>query len=159
MAKPKPWDSLLKMLVRVNPSAFVQWLIPGAEFVKEQPYDLESQKREVDALLEVIVNGQRVLLHIEFQTYNDKTMAERLLLYNVLVRNVYGMSVLSCVIYLLQDGTIQQSPLLVMFPENKKVLEFHFESIEIGELTPEDILSTGITSLIPLLPLTKDGMN
>lgn len=41
----------------------------------------------------------------------------------------------------------------------RKKHEFHFESIEIGELAPEDILSTGIISLIPLLPLTRNGTN
>ncbi len=37
VAKEKPWDSILKQLIRVNPASFVQWLIPGTVFVKEQP--------------------------------------------------------------------------------------------------------------------------
>ncbi len=157
VAKEKPWDSILKQLIRVNPASFVQWLIPGTVFVKEQPQDLESQKREVDALLEVVADEQRALLHIEFQTYRDTTMAELLLLYNVLARSVYNLPVLSCVIYLLKDGTIPQSPLLVTFPGGKKVHEFHFESIEIGKLSADDILDLNIIALIPLIPLTKDG--
>ena len=61
MAKGKPWDSLLKQLIHVNPDSFVQWILPGAIFVKEQPQELESLIREVDALLKVIVNEQHSL--------------------------------------------------------------------------------------------------
>ncbi len=157
MANDKSWDSLLKRLIHVNPAAFVHWLILGAEFLKERSQELESQKREVDALLEVIIDGQVVLLHIEFQTYHDATMAERLLLYNVLTRNAYKFPVLSCVIYLLKDGPVPQSPLVVTLAGRKKLLEFHFESIEMEQLTPEDILGLHNVALIPLLPLTKDG--
>ncbi len=157
MAKKKSWDSTLKWLIRVNPAAFVQWLVPGAVFVREQLYELESQKREVDALLEITVNGTLMLLHIEFQTYNDATMADRLLLYNVLARSVHGLPVLSCVIYLLKDGTVEQSPLRITLPNGRMMHEFHFESIEIGQLSPEDILNMNTVALLPLLPLTRGG--
>ena len=157
MAKKKSWDSTLKRLIHVNPPAFVQWLIPNAVFLGEQPSELESLKREVDVLLEVMIDRQRMLLHIEFQTYNDTTMAERLLLYNVLARNVHKLPVFSCVIYLLKDGPVQQSPLRIAFPDGTTIHEFHFESIEIGQLAPDNILNTGFVALIPLLPLTQGG--
>jgi len=157
VTKSKPWDSTLKWLIRVNPSAFVHWFLPGAVFVRERPYELEIDKREVDALLETTANGQQMLLHIEFQAYNDTTMAERLLLYNVLAREVHKLPVLSCVVYLLKDGVVPQSPLRLTIPTGQNILEFHFESIEMGELNPEDILSMQSVALIPLLPLTKGG--
>jgi len=159
VANKQSWDSTLKWLIRVNPTGFVQWLIPGAVFVKEQPSSLQSQEREVDALLEVTMNGVRMLLHIEFQTYNDVTMAERLLLYNVLARSVHGVPVWSCVIYLLKDGMVRQSPLRIALPDGQTVHEFHFESIEIGQLSPDDILNMNNIALIPLMPLTNDGAN
>jgi hypothetical protein len=42
-------------------------------------------------------------------------------------------------------------------PGDNEVLRFHFLSIEMGKLTPEDILQTQQTGLYPLLPLTKGG--
>ena len=159
MATSKPWDSTLKRLVHANPSAFVQWLLPGAVFVEERPSEIESLKREVDALLEVTANGQPMLLHIEFQTYNDATMATRLLLYNVLLMNVYQLPVLSCVIYLLRDGTVSQSPLDVFVPTGHLTHKFYFESIEIGQFTPEDMFNMGSEALIALVPLTQGGTN
>ena len=157
MAKTKSWDSTLKRLIHVNPNEFVQWLIPNATYLSEQPSELESLQREVDILLQVMMNGQRMLLHIEFQTYNDRDMAERLLLYNVLARNAHKLPVFSCVIYLLKDGVVPQSPFRITFPDGELIHEFRFESIEIGQLTPDDILNIDSITLLPLLPLTQGG--
>ena len=98
-----------------------------------------------------------MLVHIEFQTYNDADMAERLLRYNVLVRSEYNLPVLSFVIYLLSDGKVPQSPLSWTVPGGQEVLQFHFRSIELSELLPEDLLKIGHPGLLPLLPLTKGG--
>lgn len=98
-----------------------------------------------------------MLLHIEFQTYNDAAMAERLLRYNVLARSEYKLPVEPYVIYLLRDGEVPKSPLIWTCPRDNKVLEFHFHSIELGKMKPEELISTGLPDLLPLLPLTKDG--
>jgi predicted transposase/invertase (TIGR01784 family) len=153
----KPWDESMKTLVRANPQAFVRWLIPNAKFLKEHREKLKDWDQEVDLLLEILVDGEIMLLHVEFQTYNDTTMAERLLRYNVAARHEHTLPVLSFVIYLLKDGTIVPSPLRWVVPTGQEVLQFHFHTIEIGELSPEDIRSTGEVNLLPLLPLTKDG--
>ncbi len=157
MAESKPWDSTLKRLIRINPSAFVKWLLPNAVFLRELPRELQSQQREVDALVEIFLDKERVLLHIEFQTYNDSKMADRLLLYNVFTRSVYNLPVISWVIYLLEGGSVQQSPFSISLLNGKKINDFYYDSTKIGQLTPEDIIKLGITALIPLLPLTKGG--
>ena len=151
------WDSTLKQLIHINPAAFVQWLVPGAAFVQERVQELQSEKREMDALLEIVVNEQSMLLHIEFQTRNDASMGERLLLYNILARNAHKLPVFSCVLYLLKDGNVSQSPLRLTIPSGQTIIEFYYQSIEIGKLTSEDILNIGNPTLIPLLPLTKGG--
>jgi len=139
----KPWDDSLRTLVRVNPQAFVVWLLETAQFLEELPHKLKTWKLEVDALLRVIVNGVEMLLHIEFQSSNDPTMAERLLRYNVLARSDYGLPVLSCVIYLFRDGDVPKSPLNWTIPTGQEVLQFHFGSIKLGELSPEALLQIG----------------
>jgi len=98
-----------------------------------------------------------MLLHIEFQTCNDSSMAERLLRYNVLARSEYNLPVLSCVIYLLRDGNIPRSPLTWTVPTGQEILLFSFENIELGELPPEEILQMKQPGLLPLLPLAKGG--
>lgn len=94
----KPWDDSLRKLVRANPQAFLTWILGDAEFLGELPEKLKTWNLEVDALLRTSVRGRQMLLHIEFQTYNDVEMAERLLRYNVLTRSEYKLPVVSCVI-------------------------------------------------------------
>jgi predicted transposase/invertase (TIGR01784 family) len=153
----KPWDDSLKKLVQADPQAFVSWFVPGASFIGARPQELKHWTLEVDALLEVKVGGEDMLLHLEFQTYNDPDMAERLLRYNVLTRSEHKLPVLSCVIYLLDEGEMLSSPLIWIVPNGQEVLRFHYQSIALGVLSPEDLLRTGQTGLLPLLPLTKRG--
>ena len=153
----KSWDSTLKRLVHADPPAFVQWLVPEAEFIEELPTQIESLQREVDALLSVTYNDHPMLLHIEFQTYNDPTMGQRLMTYNMLLMNVHQLPVLSCVIYLLRDGNVSQSPLNIFVPTGYLVHTFNYVSVEIGRLTAEEVFSIGSDSLLALVPLAADG--
>ena len=153
----KPWDESLKKLVQADPQAFVSWFVPDASFTGARPHELKHWTLEVDALLEVQVNGQDMLLHLEFQTYNDPAMAEHLLRYNVLARSELRLPVLSCVIYLLASGEAATSPLSWMLPTEQEVLRFHYQSIALKALLPEGVMRTGLTGLLPLLPLTKHG--
>ncbi|HEU0001750.1 MAG TPA: hypothetical protein VFQ36_12670 [Ktedonobacteraceae bacterium] len=159
ITEDKSWDDSLKNLVDANPQAFVEWLLGKGEFRGKLPYQLKNWRLEVDALLKVEVEDEEMLLEIEFQTYHDSDMAERLLRYNVLARSEYKLPVLSVVIYLLKDGNVPQSPLIWKIPTGKGVLEFYFESIELGDISPVELISIGQPGLLPLLPLTKDGAN
>lgn len=153
----KPWDDSLRKLVRANPQAFVSWILGEAEFIGELPEKLKTWNLEVDALLRTSVKGHQMLLHIEFQTYNDLEMAERLLRYNVLLRSEYKLPVVSCVIYLLRDGAVPLSQLIWNAPIGRDVIHFFFESIELGKLSPDDLLTMEQPGLLSLLPLTKGG--
>ncbi len=153
----KYWDESMRKLLRIDPQAFVDLVLPQAQYVKLRSEQLKAWNLEVDALVEVVVENEPMLTHYEFQTYNDPTMPERLLRYNVLARSEYNLPVLSCVIYLLKDGTVKQPPLSWDIPTRKNMLQFEYETIEMGELTPQDILKTGQAVLLPLLPLTKGG--
>ena len=147
----------MRSLVRASPQAFVSLVLGDAQFNRELPHKLKTWKQEVDSLLDVTFKGQEMLVHFEFQTYNDSTMSERMLRYNVLIRSEYDLPVLSCVIYLLRDGNVPVPPLSWMVPTGHKVLDFYFESIELGEWPPEVLLQRGEPGLLPLLPLTRGG--
>jgi len=153
----KPWDDSLKKLVHTDPQAFVTWLFPGGTFIGERPHELKHWTLEIDALLGVTVSEQEMLLHLEFQTYHDPAMAERLLCYNVLARSEHKLPVLSCVVYLLKDGEALPSPLSWKLPNGQEVLQFHYQSVELAALSPEDLLGSGQPGLLPLLPLTNGG--
>lgn len=135
----KPYDDGLKYLVRANPRAFVLWLLASAQFVAQRPYELKNWKMEMDSLIEVIVNGMSMLLHIEFQTHHDDDMNERILRYNVLARSEYKLPVLSIVIYLPKDDKAPLLPMIWTVPTGLEVLHFHYESITLADL-PSDAL-------------------
>lgn len=84
---PKDWDDSLRSMIRDDPQAFIDLLLSQGqvEFVGQLPEKLKTWKLEVDALVKVVTDDEKLMLvHFEFQTRNDPTMPERLLQYNVL---------------------------------------------------------------------------
>lgn len=154
----KPWDSACKRLFQNNPQDFIEWLTQQpCTIIKELPRELNNVLMEVDGLILVKIAGIPAIYHFEFQTYYDGRMAERLLRYNIEIRWIYELPVYSFVIHLLGDGEIATSPLSLAMPDGQEVVTFHYQSMEISQLEPEDIVRTGKTSLLAFLPLTKGG--
>ena len=152
-----PWDASLKVLLSENPQDFATWLLKGSVVKEKLLTEFTGRKVSADALLNVIYNGEEVLLHIEFQSENDTTMADRLLEYNFRARREHKRDVYSCVIYLRQDGNVPTSPLIWTFTKDKEILRFHFQSIKIAKLSAGDLRQTNLLGLLPLMILTKDG--
>src|SRR5947209_20388982 len=90
-----PWDDALQSLIRADPEAFIRLALEHARFKQQLPRKLKTWKLEVDGLVLVTVEevgtgiDKDMLINFEFQTYNDSTMQERLLRYNVLIRSEY----------------------------------------------------------------------
>ena len=81
---PKPYDDAMKKLVGGNPQDLVSWVIPGAQFGKQLPFELSVENIYADGLLQATLDGKEFLAHIEFQSSYDGRIGERLLEYNVL---------------------------------------------------------------------------
>jgi predicted transposase YdaD len=154
---PGQWDDSLKMFISENPQDFASWLLEGAQVKRKLLTGFKTRTIDADALLEVILNGEDMLLQIEFQSTNDPTIGERLLEYNFEAKREHKLPVHSCVIYLKNDGDIPKSPLSWKLPNGREVLQFHYQSIELGKLSTEALRRTRLTGLLPLLILTKDG--
>jgi predicted transposase YdaD len=155
---PKPYDDALKKLVMGSPQDLVLWVLPGAQFGKQLPYELSVENIYADGLLHVSLDAKEFLLHFEFQSSNDIYIGERLLEYNVLASRQYNyLPVYSCVVYLKNHGDVPKSPFIRELPTGEEVVRFHYRSIELGKLASEELVQTGLVGLLPLLPLTKDG--
>lgn len=155
---PKPYDDAMKKLVGGNPQDLVSWVLPGAQFGKQLPFELSVENIYADGLLQVSLDGNEFLAHIEFQSSYDGHIGERLLEYNVLAsRQYHYLPVYSCVIYLKNHSEVPMSPLIRGLPNGEEVVRFHYRSIELGKLVAGELLQTGLVGLLPLLPLTKDG--
>ncbi len=154
---PGQWDDSLKMFISENPQDFASWLFEGAQVRGKLLTEFKTRTIDADALLEVMLNGEDMLLQIEFQSTNDPTIGARLLEYNFEAKREHKLPVHSCVIYLKNDGDVPRSPLKWKLPNGQEVLQFHYQSIELGRLPTEALRRTRLTGLLPLLILTKDG--
>ncbi|MBV9021919.1 MAG: hypothetical protein JOZ71_14550 [Ktedonobacteraceae bacterium] len=152
-----PWDDSLKVLINDNAQDFATWLLDGAIVQRKLATEFQGRKLVADILLEVLWQGEELLLHIEIQSENDPDMALRLLEYNLRARRTHKRPVYSCTIYLRQDGEVPASPLRWVLSNGKEILTFHFLNIELYKLTPDELRHLGLPGLLPLMLLTQGG--
>lgn len=142
----KVWDNRLKRLIKANPQDFVSLVLKGACYEATLGTELKNWTIEADTVLDVRQNNDRVLLHIEFQSKKDTTMAQRLLEYNVLATREHKCHILSCVIYLREHDTItEESPLTWTLPTGQIILIFHYTTIKLWEVPAQELLQSGLT--------------
>ena len=158
MGKRHPWDSNLKLLFAEASIAFVSWLKQDAQFVQLVSTELEDETIYSDILCEVKVNGQKGLLHVEFQKKRDSNMAQRLWKYNVRATLKYKCPVWSYVIYLTKDSAVE--PFYSQtFLDGREIHHFNFSVIKLWEIPTQELLEIGLSDLAPLLVLTREGRN
>ena len=99
---PLPFDATLKQLVQAHPRDWLAALqVPATEPVEVLTPDLSTVTRFADTVLRL---GDRGLLHLDFQGGPDAALPRRLLLYNALLHEAYGLPVHTAVV-LLRPGT------------------------------------------------------
>ena len=81
----KIWDNSLNFLINSNPQAFLDLLLPGARYLQQHRTKQGRSQRQMDAVLEVARHDEIFIYNPEVQSSQDTKMAERLLLYHVLV--------------------------------------------------------------------------
>lgn len=163
----KTWDNSLSTLVNSNPQAFLDLLLPEARCLQQHRTKLSGTQRQPDAVLEVERYNKSFIYNPEFQSSQDQEMAERLLLYHLLLWSQFrrqGRSLLvrSCVVSLWKKAQVTPSPLLWMQPgeppeQQKEGIRFCYETIQMWKIPHQVVLDLGHAVLYPLLPLTKGG--
>ncbi len=117
----------MKDLLRKKPQQFTEWLVEGSTFVEALSIELKRRDTYIhaDGLYKIMLQGEPVLLHIEFQKRQNPKMAERLLEYNIQANREYGpLPVYSYVIYLVEDGNISEPPLVKTLPDGREILRY-----------------------------------
>ena len=85
-------------------------------------------------------------------------MAERLWEYNVKTSVKYKSSVLSVVIYLRDDGKVAKAPFTRKLSSGRRIHNFDFDVVKLWEIPTEYFQKEGLIGLLPLLPLTREGL-
>ncbi|WP_376794813.1 hypothetical protein [Thermogemmatispora sp.] len=152
------WDWSSKYLFGLDPQGWTTYLVKGGRFVGTVSSLLRIKERRhlnADSLYIIEVEGERLLLHIEFQTRAHSQMARRLWEYNVQAYCQYGLPVLSVVIYL-TPCQAAVSPYRQRLPmrENHR---FYFDVIRLCDVPTHELRAVGSPAVLPLLTLTRDG--
>ncbi|HTI15224.1 MAG TPA: hypothetical protein VL461_11760 [Dictyobacter sp.] len=152
------WDRHMKHLVGEAPQDFVQWLVQGAKYEREVSPHLSNRSIDADILYEISIEDQSYLLHIEFQKRSDSDMARRLWEYNVYATCKFAKPVYSFVIYLQADKQVAISPYVWKVHRDLEIHRFQFGVIKLWEIPTQNFIDMGLRGLLPLLPLTHEGM-
>lgn len=154
----KKWDRLMKMLAGANPQHFVNWVIDnGIQFDAEMARELTARAIEADVLfIAVDQNGQKVIIHIEFQKRDDPDMGKRVWEYNGIVTFLSELPVYSFVVYL-KETKVVEPYYEHKLPSGMISHRFYYSAIKLWEEPGEILKQPGMEGLLPLLPLTKDG--
>ncbi|HEY1377268.1 MAG TPA: hypothetical protein VGF55_10765 [Gemmataceae bacterium] len=151
---PLPFDATLKQLVRAHPRDWLDALgVPAAEPVEVLTPDLSTVTRFADTVLRV---GDRGVLHLDFQTGPDPGLPRRMLLYNALLHEAYGVPVHTAVVLLRPragGGGMRGTVSYQLVPRRGR-LAFRFEVVRVWQRPAEELLTGGL-GLVPLAPLGR----
>lgn len=153
---PGKWDNNMKRLIQISPQTFINWLLKGAIIVQELSVEI-NRDISIDSAYEIFYNGEYIIVHIEFQRFDAKTMARRVLEYSVYLTCKYGRPVMSFVIYMKEEGTIVESPLISQLCDGHEIWHFNFTNVPLWEVSTDMLRDVDGIGILPLLPLTREG--
>jgi predicted transposase YdaD len=141
-----PFDATLKELVQAHPA---DWLAMLDESPSGPVEILTPDLSTLTAFTDIVLRTGGSLLHLDFQSGPDPTLPRRILLYNVLLHDGYGVPVHSVVILLrprADRGDLTGTLSYAARPGRGK-LEFAFEVIRLWQMPVEQLLASGLGTL------------
>jgi predicted transposase YdaD len=154
---PDEWDDSIKRLFREHPQDFVSWLEAGAIYLGTVSGELKNRTRRTDQLLKVAKAGRQGLQHIEVQSREDRDIEHRLLEYNLMAMLTYDLPVISYLILLRPMAYVPVSPLITLVFDEIETWRFHYRVIKLWEIPAEHLVRSGLTGVLPLVPLVHGG--
>ncbi len=143
---PLPFDATLKELVQAHPADWLAMLDqPPTGPVEFLTPDLST----LTAFTDIVLRTGDALLHLDFQSGPDPTLPRRVLLYNVLLHDSYGVPVHSIVILLRAraDRVDLTGTLSYAARPGRGKLDFAFEVIRLWQVPVERLLTSGLGTL------------
>ena len=166
------FDRMMKSLVERDPQTMIAFLLRDAIYEGELDRELalktyegelspELQARilEADELYHVLWNKEHIVLHLEFQRYGEsEEMPRKVWECNALTSIITGKLVYSVVIYGLPEPSIPEPVYEIRLPNGQVSQSFSFHLTKLWELEAEVLQQPQFVGLLPLLPLTKNGL-
>ena len=151
------FDTVSKQLIQTYPHDFVHFALQRDDIERVEVLDTEQPTvRRTDSLLHVrLGDGEKVLVHHEFQTTDSKTpMPQRMAAYIGYYIGQYGLPIYSTVIYLRPDAGRNDPGYYVQERPGYRVL-VQYKVIRLIELDGQDILDARPSGLLPFAPLMQ----
>ncbi|MCE9564123.1 MAG: hypothetical protein K8U57_18930 [Planctomycetes bacterium] len=144
---PKQFDAALKDLICSHP---VDWLTQLGVPITAPPEVISADLSAVTAAADTLLRVGKLVVHIDVESGPDESLAERMLLYNVLARHHTKLPVRTIAVLLRSNA--QRANLTDEV--NSERLSFKFQIVRVWELPADDLLKAGI-GLTPLALLGK----
>ncbi|MGH7170511.1 MAG: hypothetical protein ACRELF_14135 [Gemmataceae bacterium] len=148
---PLRFDATLKDLVRSHPA---DWLAILEEPTVEPIRVLTPDLSTVSAFADIVFSLGERILHIDFQSGGDIRLPRRVLMYNTLLHDEYGLPVHSIVVLLhpRADRTDLTGTVSYQGRPGRGGLTFQFEIVRLWQVPVNVLLQSGLGTL-PLAPL------
>ena len=153
------FDIVAKDVIDTFPEDMLSFLMEGwdIEFVEHLDSELTTvETRQMDSLIKVLLDGEEVLVHCEFQT-TDSThanMVERTVDYLGRCYGRYGLPIFSHVIYLRPNaGRNDPGGYVQDVPGHRLIVEY--KVIRLIEVDGQSVLEAQQPGLLPFCPLMK----
>jgi len=151
-------DQIIKTLAVRDPEQFARLLFPNAKF-KIIPVKLDKElrirTRVVDQIFELRLGKQKYLLHLEFLTRYEATVAEDIFIYSAGLTNNYKLKTISA-LFLVKPraGAHVSLGRYVVDPHGMETNAFIFPIIQLSAL--RDAILAGKKECLGFLPLLLD---
>ena len=153
------FDIVAKDVIDTFPEDMLGFLMEGCdiEFLEHLDSELTTvETRQMDSLIKVLLDGEEVLVHCEFQT-TDSThadMVERTVDYLGRCYGRYGLPIFSHVIYLRPNaGRNDPGGYVQDVPGHRLIVEY--KVIRLIEVDGQSVLEAQQPGLLPFCPLMK----
>lgn len=146
-----PFDATLKDLVRNHPA---DWLAILGEPVTQPVRVLTPDLSTISAFADIVFGLGERIFHFDFQSGGDARLPRRVLMYNTLLYEQYGLPVHSVVVLLHPRANRSDLTGTVSYEgrPGRGELAFRFEILRLWEV-PIDALLQGGLGTLPLAPL------
>ncbi|MBN1421653.1 MAG: hypothetical protein JXP34_22965, partial [Planctomycetes bacterium] len=167
MVQPEPsYDARIKALLLRDVQGLGAWLL-GRRPTAAQPIDpglADTQTRYADKLLLLTFpEGNRILLHVEFQTHADRRMGRRMLVYAGMIAQLMDHPVFNdcefrqVVVYLDPEQDPEDTGEFVLPGGGELRTSVQYRIVRAWEEDPGALIASGSPWLLPIGPLTRVG--
>lgn len=150
-------DHGAKIALRADPRGVLGFVRPGAVFVKPLQKEAVSVQRTADATFEVVLDGERQLLHVELEAEPSSSSAKRAARAACTLHVATDLRVRVVVVYLHPAKDERRPPERWHLPVGEADLPFELRPVVLWECDPELALAGRAPGLMPFVSLMRDA--